>query len=243
MEKNKLKLYALYTLIIIISLFVIRFFFFDLSLIAEDIDRNIHFKYEYTSDSTKVASTLLGFLVYDDNGMHFAKTAISGKHAGIKILKDTESNTYYVVFNSIYSSYSKFKLMNELKTFKISNNEKVITIDTIRNYTVADPKDTRFYYANSNLIRIIAPNEAYKKLDTMDVVFFENMDTINGCDAEIYYDNTNTYYVITPYNKNDLEFFNNNEPNCKIQIPEYIEETKVRDIEEYDVVIEDIIED
>lgn len=241
MEKNKFKLYALYTLIVIIGIFLIRFFFFDLSIIAEDIDRNVNFKYEYSSDTTKVASTLLGFVVYDEDGMHFAKTAISGKNSGIKVLKENKSGKYYVVFNSFYSTYSKFKLMNELKTFKIPNNEKVITMDTIRNYTEADPKDTTFYYDGHDLVRIVAPNEVYKKLDTMDVVFFEYMETINDCDAEIYYDDTNTYYVITPYSKNDLEFLNNEEPNCKVQIPEYVDETKIKETEEYDIVIEDII--
>lgn len=241
MEKKKLIQFALYTLLGILTVFAIRFFFFDLSFIAEDIDRNVNFRYEYASDTTEVSSTLLGFIVYDNQGMHFAKTAISGKNSGIKVLKENDTGKYYVVFSSFYAEHSKFELLKEMKTFKISNNEKIITMDTIRNYSVADPKETTFYYAGHDLIRIVAPNEIYKKLDTMDVVFFENMDTINGCDAEIYYDNTNTYYVITPYNKNDLEFFNNDEPNCKIQTPEYVEETKARDTEEYDIIIEDVI--
>ena len=195
----------LFVPLILLVLFLINFFFIDIDFFATDIDRQIDVRYNYLDENTLITSSLIGFLVKDDDGIHYAKTCISGREENIKILK-TNKNKYLVVLSTSYSNYSRYEILKEIKTYKSQSKTNILSLEKIRTYTQVDPLEVYVYEDEKGINRIKAPNLTYNRIDTPNVIYFEKTKTNNGYDLEVYYDSKNVYYIITPYNRESLTF-------------------------------------
>lgn len=224
------RVYLCYILtpIILLLLFLINFFFIDINVFSLDIDRQFAKKYEYLDEKEiNISPTLIGFLVKDNSGIHYAKTAISGKEKNIIVVK--QQNKYIVILPTEYGSKTKYELLNKLKNYTIkTKKENTITIEKVRSYTKVDPLNVFPYKDENGLFRLKAPNLIYNTIDTPNIIFFEQYPTNNGYDAEIYYDSKNTYYIITPYNKEALLFLTNG----FVDIPEELFGARLKTVDE-----------
>lgn len=190
----------------LILLSLIFFFFVDMKYITGDFDKKIGIKYDDISEQATVTSTLAGYLIKDETGTHFATPYISGKIERIKLFK-TENNKYYIVFNSSFSNNTKADIYKKLNNYYVKKqNNNIITIDKIRTFYEVPANEVEYYGGERNYDYIIAPNLTYGKFETSDFIVFEEIETNNGYDVEIYHDNKNTYYILTKYKRNDLRY-------------------------------------
>lgn len=190
----------------LILLTLIIFFFVDMQYITKDFDKKIGLEYTDISEQATIASTLTGYLIKDDTGIHFANSYISGKIERIKLIK-TEDGEYCIVFNSSFKNNTKADIYEKINNYYIKKTQNnIITIDKIRTFYEIPANEVEYYNSDSNYDYIIAPNLTYGKFETSDFLVFEEIETNNGFDIEVYHDNKNTYYILTKYRRDDLRF-------------------------------------
>ena len=195
---NKIYWCGILSIVIVLLIYAINYYFIPVSLWCKDIDANINISTEIVNEDVDYIFTLSGIKIKINNEIKRPVLGYSGRISVVSTV--TDGKNYYVLLPISWKGQSLNAVHNKmLEPIRRNVTSKVINVDIIRSeYQPVDISNVEFYKMNG-IKRLIHEN-----LDTFKRVIFSYSDKVT--ENELYWNKVDSYYYLISPENGDILF-------------------------------------